>query len=119
MTELNDSPSWFSTGDRYSGRTGSVPVPTIMTPTEQAETLKQMRPLAEAQRHRAEMLSRENRSLRESVKRLERMLAKWTAREELNEEAGELVQVISWEHDEVGCPVEKCQVCDLARRLRD
>lgn len=104
MTDLQ--PSWF-TADRYSGRSGSVPVPTLMSQPQQAETLDQMRQLAEAQRHRAEMLSRENRSLRESVKRLERMLAEDTVRTTLLEEAVEILQ----RHDVGECQERGCLVC--------
>ena len=108
----------------YSGRSGSVPVPTLLTPVQQTDTLEQMRLLVEAQRHelssakhRAEMLSRENRSLRESVKRLERMLSRETARDVLEEEAGQLVLRLAEEHDKTEGE-DVCEVCVLAEKFK-
>ena len=70
MTELQDSPSWFSTGDPYSGRSGSVPVPpTSSEVVDVAETLR--RRLAESQR-KNEMLSSDNKRLRAENSRLKR-----------------------------------------------
>lgn len=112
----------------YSGRSGSVPVPTLLTPVQTADTLEAMRGLVEAQRHelasakhRGEMLSRENRGLRESVKRLERMLARETARDVLEEEAGQLVLRLADEHEQTGdCfGAGVCEACVLASKLKE
>lgn len=121
---MTDVPHWFTTN--YSGRSGCVPVPTLMTQQQQTATLDQMRQLVHDQARELFMVKARNNDLHVLLRRANKWRMAADAEQALLEEAGELVKELAkgheWRHADGWvvslCDEDSCKVCDLAKRLK-